>query len=352
MSDAGVNGASCAVPFSHKDDQIVMGHGAGGKMTADLVKDIFFKTFNNPILNAGNDGAVINFQNQNIVISTDCHVVTPLFFPGGDIGELSICGTVNDIAMMGAMPLYISVGFIIEEGFSIETLKIITESMQDASKEAGVTIVCGDTKVVPCGKADGIYITTTGFGLREIKTKIDGSQALPGDVIIVSGTIGDHGIAVVIAREDLGIQTSVTSDSAPLNHIVDAMMRASSKIHVLRDPTRGGLATSLNEIANQSNVCLEIDESLIPVDPAVSSICEMLGFDPLYIANEGKLIAIVAKEDAEKILEVMKNTKYGENSKIIGRVTDQPEKKVLLRTAIGSSRIVQVLMGEILPRIC
>ncbi len=351
MEQIDITGAVCPVPLAHKE-QIVMGHGSGGKLSADLIAKIFLPVFDNQALRSGDDGAVVNIQAGKIAISTDSHVVAPLFFAGGDIGHLSVCGTVNDVSMMGAKPLYLTVGFILEEGLSLEILQRVVLSMKLAADEAGVQIVSGDTKVVQRGKADGMYINTTGVGIVRPGFAIGGAQAKPGDVVILSGTVGDHGIAVLAARGELGFETDVKSDSAPLNHLVEAMMDASPNIHVLRDPTRGGVATTLNEIAHQSDVCITINESSIPVRLAVASVCEMLGFDPLYVANEGKLLAIVASEDAPKILSVMRATQYGQDAVIIGEVLDAPKRRVLMRTSIGATRVVDVLMGELLPRIC
>ena len=349
--DVDITGAICPVPLSHRE-QIVMGHGSGGKMSADLITRTFSQAFDNPILRTGDDGAIINLPSGRMAISTDSHVVMPLFFPGGDIGHLSVCGTVNDVSMMGAEPLYLSVGFILEEGLSFEILDRVVASMKKAADEAGVQIICGDTKVVQHGKADGLYINTTGFGIIKEGVNIGGRLAKPGDKVILSGPIGDHGIAVLAARGELGFETDIKSDSAPLNILVSEMLKVSSNIHVLRDPTRGGVATTLNEIAQQSNVCIVINESDIPIRPAVASVCEMLGFDPLYIANEGKLIAIVSDDDVMKVLSAMKKTRYGEESVIIGEVQSSPMNRVLMKTAIGSTRIIDVLMGEMLPRIC
>jgi hydrogenase expression/formation protein HypE len=351
MDEINIEGAVCPVPLAHKE-QIVMGHGSGGKMSADLIAKTFLPAFDNPLLRSGDDGAVINILNGRIAISTDSHVVAPLFFAGGDIGHLSVCGTVNDVAMMGAQPLYLTAGFILEEGLPLETLERIVASMKAASDEAGIQIVGGDTKVVQRGKADGIYINTSAIGIVRPGSQIGGAQAKAGDVILLNGPIGDHGIAVLAARGELGIETDVRSDSAPLNHLIAAMMDASSNIHVLRDPTRGGVATTLNEIAHQSNLCIVIHEDRIPIRPAVASVCEMLGFDPLYVANEGKLIAVVAPDDAQKVLSAMRASKYGQDAVIIGEVLDVPKGRVLMKTSFGSTRVVDVLMGEMLPRIC
>jgi hydrogenase expression/formation protein HypE len=347
-----MEGLSCPIPLPHQE-RIVMGHGSGGKMMQDLIAKSFIKPLSNPILTASNDGSVISTQGYfRLVVSTDAHVVSPLFFPGGDIGALAICGTVNDVAMMGAKPLYLTASFILEEGLEFETLARVVESMRVRAEESGVQIVAGDTKVVGRGSADGMYISTTGVGLLPEGVNIGGSQAQSGDALILSGTLGDHGIAVLSARGALGIETELESDVAPLNGMIAEMMQASNQIHVLRDPTRGGLATTLNEIAKQSNVGIVLDEETIPIKPAVDSACELLGFDPLYIANEGKLVAIVASEDAESVLQTMKNHKYGQDATIIGRVTAEPAQRVLMKTIIGSHRVVDVLMGEMLPRIC
>jgi hydrogenase expression/formation protein HypE len=346
-----MQGAVCPSPIQHRD-RIVMGHGSGGKLSHDLIAKAFVSSFSNDALNAGDDAGVVSVTNKRIAISTDSHVVTPLFFPGGDIGKLSVCGTVNDVAMMGADPKYLTAGFILEEGLEIDTLQRVIASMKQAADEAGIQIVSGDTKVVQRGKADGLYINTTGVGSIADGINVSGRNAKPGDVVIISGSIGDHGIAVLSARGELGFEADIQSDIAPLNHLIAKMIETSQNIHVLRDPTRGGLATTLNEIAKQSDVCITLNEKSIPVKPAVNAACEMLGFDPLYVANEGKLIAIVAKEDAEKILDVMRRTRYGEEAVIIGAVSETPKSRVLMKTAIGSSRIVDVLLGEMLPRIC
>ena len=353
MTDETINieGAVCAPPLTH-NEQIVMGHGAGGRMSHQLIQKAFMSAFDNPALQAGDDAALVLPTNGKLSISTDAHVVFPLFFPGGDIGKLAVCGTVNDVAMLGATPLYLTAGFILEEGLPMETLKQVVASMKSAADEAGVQIVAGDTKVVQKGKADGLYITTAGVGVVREGVTISGANAKAGDAVILSGSIGDHGIAVLAARGELGFQSSLQSDVAPLNHLIDAMMNASSNVHVLRDPTRGGLATTLNEIANQSNVGILLNEAALPVHPEVAAACEMLGFDPLYVANEGKLVTMVAREDAEKVLAAMRATKYGEGAVIIGEVTAEPRGRVLLKTELGSTRIVDMLAGEMLPRIC
>jgi hydrogenase expression/formation protein HypE len=354
MTDETINieGAVCAPPLPH-GEQIVMGHGAGGRMSHQLIQKAFMSAFDNPALLAGDDAARLESNlHANLAISTDAHVVFPLFFPGGDIGRLAVCGTVNDVAMLGAKPLYLTAGFILEEGLPMETLHRVVASMKSAADEAGVQIVAGDTKVVQKGKADGLYITTAGVGVIRTGVTVGGAQAKVGDVVILSGSIGDHGIAVLGARNELGFQSSLQSDVAPLNYLIDAMLDASDNVHVLRDPTRGGLATTLNEIATQSNVGILLDEETIPVHPEVGAACEMLGFDPLYVANEGKLVTMVAREDAESVLKAMQSTRYGEGAVIIGEVTAIRRGRVLLKTALGSTRIVDMLAGEMLPRIC
>lgn len=354
MSEATLNieGPVCAPPLTH-NEQIVMGHGAGGRMGHQLIRKAFLPAFDNPALRAGDDAARLESdRHQNLAISTDSHVVFPLFFPGGDIGRLAVCGTVNDVAMLGASPLYLTAGFILEEGLPMDTLQRVVASMKSAAEEAEVQIVAGDTKVVQRGKADGLYITTAGVGVIKPGLTIGGAQARAGDVIILSGSIGDHGIAVLGARGELGFESTVQSDVAPLNHLIDAMLAASGRIHVLRDPTRGGLATTLNEIAAQSNVGILLDEERIPVHPEVRAACEMLGFDPLYIANEGKLVVMTAPEESETVLKAMRLTRYGEDAVVIGRVTAEPQGRVLLKTPLGTTRIVDMLAGEMLPRIC
>ena len=347
-----LEGPICPVPRSHKD-KIVLGHGSGGKMTSDLIRDIFYPPLSNPALLAGNDAGIVELADGILLaVSTDAHVVSPLFFPGGDIGKLAVCGTVNDVAMVGAKPLYLSASFILEEGFELSILESIVQSMKSSAEEAGVEIISGDTKVVAHGEADGLYISTTGVGLLDPELKIGGAEAKPGDMVIISGTIGDHGIAVLEARGELGFQSNLESDIAPLNHLVTAMLSASKNIHVLRDPTRGGVATALNEISRQSGVGIILEEDSLPIQPAVAAACEMLGFDPLYIANEGKLLAIISQEDVENVLAVMRKTRYGENAVVIGVVEDSPHGRLLLRTGLGSTRIVDVLAGEMLPRIC
>ncbi len=345
-------GPVCPLPLSHAE-QIVMGHGSGGKMSHDLIANLFLPSFENPALRAGDDAGVVQpGSGARLAISTDSHVVSPLFFPGGDIGRLAVCGTVNDVAMMGATPLYLTAGFILEEGLSFDVLRRVVGSMQAAAQEAGAQIIAGDTKVVQKGRADGLYINTTGVGILSSEIEIRGALARPGDVVILSGPMGDHGIAVLAARGELGIETEVSSDVAPLNHLIADMLAASDQVHVLRDPTRGGVATTLNEIALQSRVGILLHEASLPVRPAVSAACELLGFDPLYIANEGKLIAIIGRDDADKVLRAMRCNRYGEEAVVIGEVRAEPEGRVLMKTRLGSTRIVDMLAGEMLPRIC
>jgi hydrogenase expression/formation protein HypE len=347
-----MEGPVCPLPRRHQD-KIVQGHGSGGKMMADLIKNVFYPPLANPALLESNDAGVVELEGGlKIAVSTDAHVVSPLFFKGGDIGKLAVCGTVNDVAMVGAKPLYLAASFVLEEGLEISVLEEITQSMKSAADEAGVQIISGDTKVVAHGEADGCYISTTGVGLIGDYSQISGSLAKPGDKVIISGTMGDHGIAVLEARGDLGFETNLESDVAPLNHLIEAIKSCSDQIHVLRDPTRGGVASALNEIADQSRVGIILEEDTLPVKPAVQAACEILGFDPLYIANEGKLLAIVGAADADKILEVMRKTKYGENAVVIGEVHSEPTGRLLMKTALGSTRIVDLLAGELLPRIC
>ena len=340
-------------PLDIKHGIIDMTHGAGGRATAQLIDEVFSRAFSNTFLAQAHDGAVMPALKGEPVMSCDGHVVHPLFFAGGDIGRLAVCGTVNDVAVCGAKPLYLSASFIIEEGLPLATLAGIVESMADAAREAGVVIVTGDTKVVEKGHGDGLFISTTGLGEKIPGTHVSGKAARAGDVVLVTGTMGDHGITILSQREGLGFETQVQSDTAPLNGITQALLEAlGDKVHVLRDPTRGGLATTLNEIAAQSRVSIEIDEESVPIHPAVTSACEFLGLDPLYIANEGKLIVIVAAEVAEAALDIIHSRKYGENAAIIGRVTDSQPGLVSMKTSIGGSRLVDWLNSDPLPRIC
>ena len=333
------------------EEKILLAHGSGGKLAHELIKKSFVKAFSNPFLAKLDDSAVVDFKGK-LAFTTDSFVVSPIFFPGGDIGKLSVCGTVNDLAMVGAKPLYLSLAFIIEEGLSQSELRTILDSIQAAAQEARVKIVTGDTKVVNRGSADKLFINTAGIGVIPKGIDISGSNARPGDRVILSGTIGDHGIAVLSKREGLSFSTTLKSDCAPLGGLVAEMLKASPNIHCLRDPTRGGLATTLNEIAEQSQVSIRIEEEKIPVRQEVLGACEMLGFDPLYIANEGKLIAIVPPEDADKVLAAMRKNKYGKEAAVIGEVGAEHPDRVTMKTCLGSSRIVDMLVGDPLPRIC
>jgi len=329
-----------------------MSHGSGGKAMAQLVRDLFAASFANPWLDQQNDQAAFDAPAGRMVVTTDGFVVSPLFFPGGDIGSLAVHGTVNDVAMAGARPLYLTAGFILEEGFPLADLKRIVDSMAAASKEAAVPVVAGDTKVVERGKGDGVFITTTGIGVVPAGVAPSGDRARPGDVILVSGTMGDHGVAIMSTRENLSFETAIVSDSAALHGLVADMVAAVPDVHVLRDPTRGGLATTLNEIAHQSKVGMLIREAAVPLRGEVAAACELLGLDPLYVANEGKLIAICAAEHAERLLSVMRAHPLGRDAAAIGTVHDDPHHFVQMETRFGGKRIVDWLSGEQLPRIC
>jgi len=332
-------------------DKILLAHGSGGKLTHELVEKSFVKAFANPFLAKLDDSAVMDF-NGRLAFTTDSYVVSPIFFPGGDIGKLAVYGTVNDLAMSGAKPLYLSLSFIIEEGLPQDELNEIVDSVQQATQEAEVEIVTGDTKVVHRGSADKLFVNTAGVGIIPEGVDISGNKARPGDRVILSGTIGDHGIAVLSQREGLSFSTQLESDCAPLGSLVAEMLAASPNIHCLRDPTRGGLATTLNELAKQSKVSIRIEEEKIPLREEVLAACEMLGFDPLYVANEGKLVAIVPAKDADKILKVMRENHYGTGAAIIGEVKAEHPGRVVMKTCLGASRIVDMLVGDLLPRIC
>jgi len=332
-------------------DKILLAHGSGGKLAHELVEKSFVKTFANPFLAKLDDSAVMDFSGR-LAFTTDSYVVSPIFFPGGNIGKLAVYGTVNDLAMSGAKPLYLSLSFIIEEGLPQDELNEIVDSVQQAAQEAGVEIVTGDTKVVHRGSADKLFINTAGVGIIPEGVDISGSNARPGDRVILSGTIGDHGIAVLSKREGLSFSTQLESDCAPLGGLVAKMLAASSAIHCLRDPTRGGLATTLNELAKQSKVSIKIEEEKLPVREEVLAACEMLGFDPLYVANEGKLVAIVPAKDADKIFKAMRKNHYGTGAAIIGEVRAEHPGRVVMKTCLGASRIVDMLVGDLLPRIC
>lgn len=335
-----------------KEDKILLSHSSGGKLSFNLIRKLFLFNFNNPYLERLDDGAVLNIEGLKLAYTTDSYTVDPLFFKGGNIGELAVYGTVNDLAMCGATPKYLSCSFIIEEGFSLSLLEKIVLSMREASVVARVDIVTGDTKVVNRGAADKIFINTSGVGIVKEGVNISGSNAKVGDVVMINGPIGSHGIAVLSEREGLKFETEIKSDTAPLSSLVADMLEVSKDIHVLRDPTRGGLSTTLNEIALSSKVDIEISEGDIPIQEEVRAACEILGYDPLYLANEGKLVAFIPLEIAPDMLKKMKENKYGKESKIIGRVIKKSEGKVYLNTSIGGKRIVDMLTGEQLPRIC
>lgn len=341
-------------PLDLKNGRVDMGHGAGGRAAAQLIEELFVKAFDNPFLRQGNDGAALEIPaGHRLVMATDAHVVSPLFFPGGDLGALSVHGTLNDVAMCGARPLYLTASFILEEGFPLAELKRIVDSMAAASREAGVPVVTGDTKVVEKGKGDGVFISTTGLGVVPQGVNVGGANARPGDVLLLSGTIGDHGVAVLSQRESLEFETTIASDSAALHTLVAAMLEAApAGVRVLRDPTRGGLATTLNEIARQSGVGMLLDEAAIPVLPQVDAACELLGLDPLYVANEGKLVAVCAPEVADAVLAAMRAHPRGAAAVRIGSVTEDPHHFVQMATRFGGRRVVDWLSGEQLPRIC
>jgi hydrogenase expression/formation protein HypE len=335
-----------------KSDKILLDHGSGGKASHQLISETLLPVFNNAILAALDDGAIVDIGGKRLAFSTDTFVVDPIFFPGGCIGDLAVYGTVNDIAMCGATPLYLSVGLIIEEGFPIEDLNRILGEMKKAAQKADIQIVTGDTKVVSKGAVDKIFINTSGIGVIEDGIHISGQNAKPGDKVLISGAIAEHGMTILSHREGLKFESPLVSDTAPLNHMVKNMLSVSKDIHVLRDPTRGGVGTTLNEIAIQSKIGIQIYEHMIPIRPDVAAICELLGFDPLYVANEGKLIAIVSADDAEKVLSKVKENEFGKDACIIGEVGDEHPEQVFMITRIGGQRILDMLSGEQLPRIC
>ncbi len=343
---------TCPLPvFDHK--QIVLGHGSGGKLTAELIDKVFLPAFSNPVLAKLNDQAVLQVNGSRLAFTTDSFVVTPIFFPGGDIGTLAVNGTVNDLAMSGARPLYLAAAFILEEGLPSHDLRRVVESMRDAANAAGVQFVTGDTKVVNRGKGDQVFITTTGIGLIEGPVNISADAAKPGDKIILSGYVGDHGMAIMSQREHLEFDGAIESDCAALHGLVASMLEGGAElIHCMRDPTRGGVATTLNEIASHSKVGMKLDESAIPVRESVRGACELLGLDPLYVANEGKLVAVVAPQGADAILKKMRAHPLGQQAAIIGEVVSTHPAMVLMKTGIGGTRILDVMFGEQLPRIC
>ncbi len=357
MSDApDPAGWACPVPLPHHD-RIVLGHGGGGRLTAELIGRLFLPRLGNDVLAAGDDAALLTLREPlpagaRLALTTDAHVVRPLFFPGGDIGRLAVCGTVNDLAMVGARPLGLAAAFVIEEGLETEALDRVAESMRVAAAEAGVAVVAGDTKVAERGKVDRLYVVTAAVGLVPPGRVACAAGARPDDAVLVSGTLGDHGLAVLAARGELALQTAVASDVAPLNGLVEALCAAGVDLHALRDPTRGGLAAALNEIAARSGVGVELDEAALPVRPEVHAACEVLGFDPLHLPNEGKLVAFVPAAQAERALAVMRAHPVGRGAARVGAAGAAHPGRVLMRTAIGGTRVVDVPSGELLPRIC
>jgi hydrogenase expression/formation protein HypE len=337
-----------------KEGKILLSHGNGGQMMHDLIKDLFVKHFGNAILNEQTDAAIFPADSQKLAFTTDSFVIDPLFFPGGNIGKLAVCGTVNDLAVSGAEPRYLSVSFIIEEGFPLRDLEVIVQSLAEEAQKANVLIVTGDTKVVNKGKCDKLFINTAGIGMVSKKNELI-CKALninPGDVILINGTIGDHGMAVMNARESFNFKMQVVSDCSSLNHLIHEVLDQTSTVRFMRDPTRGGVATVLNELAEKTDVGIEIDESVLPVSNGVNAMCELLGFDPLHIANEGKVLVVADERESGHILEIMRKNPLGKNSAIIGRIVSDHRRKVALKTLAGGLRIVDSLTGDPLPRIC
>lgn len=345
------DGWTCPMPLRDHPN-VVMGHGGGGQMSAELIEHLFVPTFANPVLDGLTDSAVFTLGDARLAFSTDSFVVQPLFFPGGSIGHLAVNGTVNDLAMSGAQAAYLSCGFILEEGVELSVVGRIAADLGDAARTAGVTVATGDTKVVDAGHGDGVYINTAGVGLVPAGVDIRPQRAMPGDVVIVSGQIGVHGIAIMSVREGISFGTEVVSDCAPLNGLVAAMLAVCPDLHVLRDPTRGGVATSLNEIAKSAGVGIELTESALPVPETVANACSFLGLDPLYVANEGKLLAIVGRDDADAVLAAMRADPLGADAEIIGECVEAHPGMVVTRTAFGATRVVDTPIGEQLPRIC
>ncbi len=351
MADAKTFNLSCPVPRV-ADDRIVLAHGGGGRLTHQLIEKIFIPAFGNPMLEQRHDGAVVPVNGARLAFTTDSFVVRPLIFPGGNIGDLAINGTVNDLAMCGARPLYLSAGFILEEGLEMETLRTVVNSMQQAAANANVKLVTGDTKVVDRGKGDGIFVNTSGIGLLETKAGISPASVQPGDVVIVSGDLGRHGIAILSVREGLEFESPILTDCANVWPSVEALLNAGIEVHCLRDLTRGGLATTLNEIASDRNICIKLEETLIPVNETVQGACEILGLDPLYVANEGRFAVFVPAAQAEAALEVMKKVEVSQGAVRVGKVEENPGRTVVLQSRIGGNRVVDMLSGEQLPRIC
>ncbi|HTW59838.1 MAG TPA: hydrogenase expression/formation protein HypE [Terriglobales bacterium] len=355
MADAKIStfSLSCPVPRV-ADDRIVLAHGGGGRLTHQLIEKIFIPAFSNAMLEERHDGAVLSVNGSRLAFTTDSFVVRPLIFPGGNIGDLAVNGTVNDLAMCGARPLYLSSGFILEEGLEMETLRTVVKSMQESAASAKVKLVTGDTKVVDKGKGDGIFINTSGIGVIEANARgtIGPAAVQPGDAVLVSGDLGRHGVAILSVREGLGFESPILSDTASVWPTVEALLNAGIEIHCLRDLTRGGLATTLNEIAADRNLCIKLEEALIPVEETVQSACEILGLDPLYVANEGRFAAFVPAAQADAALEVMKKVPVSQSSVRIGKVEEAPGRTVVLQSRIGGNRVVDMLSGEQLPRIC
>ena len=335
-----------------KEERITLSHGSGGKATQTLIEAVFLEAFANPLLAPLEDGAVLEANGGRLAFTTDSYVVSPLFFPGGDIGDLAVNGTVNDLAVSGARPLWLSAGFILEEGFPVADLERIVASMAAAAERAGVQIVTGDTKVVQRGKADGCYINTAGVGVIERPGELGVATARPGDAVIVSGPIGEHGITIMLARGELDIESEVTSDTAPLNGLVERLLDAAPGVRGLRDATRGGVATICNEVARAAGVAVVVDEEAVPVRPDVRGACELLGIDPLYVACEGRLVAVVDGDQVDAAMAALRSHPLGEGAAVIGRVRDDPPGLVLLKTSFGGTRIVDLLVGDPLPRIC
>ncbi len=346
-----MDGITCPVPQA-SGKTVLLGHGSGGKLSAELLRDIFLPAFHNPILARLDDQATIQINGCRLAFTTDSYVVKPLFFPGGDIASLAVHGTINDLAMGGAKPLFLSAAFIIEEGLPLETLRGLAESLQRAAESAGVSVVTGDTKVVEKGSADGLFINTSGIGIVRTGVELSSNHARPGDKILLNGSIGEHGIAILAQREGIAFETTIESDSAPLHTLAAAMLDTNAVFRCFRDPTRGGLSSALNEIAAQSRVGIVLDETAIPIREEVRGACELLGLDPLYVANEGKLIAIVEASFAEEVLEAMRQHPLGKQSQIVGTVTDANPGMVAMKTVLGTKRIVDMLAGDQLPRIC
>jgi hydrogenase expression/formation protein HypE len=353
MADAKTFNLNCPVPRV-ADDRIVLAHGGGGRLTHQLIEKIFIPAFGNPMLEQRHDGAVIPVNGSRLAFTTDSFVVRPLIFPGGNIGDLAINGTVNDLAMCGARPLYLSTGFILEEGLEMETLRTVVNAMQQAAANANVKLVTGDTKVVDKGKGDGLFINTSGIGVIEanVPTEISPASVQPGDAVIVSGDLGRHGIAILSVREGLEFESPILSDCANVWPSVEALLNTGIEIHCLRDLTRGGLATTLNEIASDRNVCIKLEEALIPVNETVQGACEILGLDPLYVANEGRFAVFVPSAQADAALEVMRKVEVSQGAVRVGKVEESPARTVVLQSRIGGNRVVDMLSGEQLPRIC